>query len=83
MAAASLPGLLITSTLQGATRGVMVSTSAFLACHQSEGSSLGWGLNFSGLSAWRLLKLVDRGFLRVLRFPPLLLRLVVKPITLS
>ena len=32
----------------GATRGVMISTSAFLACHQSlsAGSSLGWGLNF-------------------------------------
>ena len=32
------------------THGVMVSMSAFLACHQcwSAGSSLGWGLNFQG-----------------------------------
>ena len=32
----------------GATRGVMVSTPAFLACYQccSAGSSLGRGLNF-------------------------------------
>ena len=31
----------------GATRGVMVSISAFLACHQCycAGSSLAWGLN--------------------------------------
>ena len=31
----------------GATRGVMVSVSAFLACHQCycAGSSLAWGLN--------------------------------------
>ena len=31
----------------GATRGVTVSTSAFLACHQCccSGSSLTWGLN--------------------------------------
>ena len=35
----------------GSTRGVMVSTSAFLACHQcySAGSSLVWGLNFRAL----------------------------------
>ena len=33
--------------LKGATRGVMVSMSAFLAYHQCycEGSSLAWGLN--------------------------------------
>ena len=38
-------------TEQYATRGVMVSTSAFLACHQckSAGSSLAWGLNFRTL----------------------------------
>ena len=29
----------------GATRGVTVSMSAFLACHQCAGSSLAWGLN--------------------------------------
>ena len=35
----------------GATRGVMVIMSAFLACHQyfSAGSSLAWGLNFRAL----------------------------------
>ena len=46
-----------------ATRGVMVSTSAFIACHQcySAGPSLGWDLKFSGLSLWHILKLV-RGF---------------------
>ena len=34
-----------------ATRGVMVSTSAFLACHQcwSAGSSFAWDLNFRAL----------------------------------
>ena len=33
--------------IRGATRGVTVSTSAFLACHQCycAGSSLAWGLN--------------------------------------
>ena len=63
----------------GETRGVMVSTSAFLACHQCwiAGSSLGWGLNFSGFSMWHFLRLVVRDFLRVLRFPPLLHRLIV------
>ena len=36
----------------GATRGAMVTTSAFLACHPcySEGSSLGWGWNFQALA---------------------------------
>ena len=35
----------------GATRGVTVSTSAFLACHQCycAGSSLAWGLNLRAL----------------------------------
>ena len=35
------------SVTDGETRGVMVSTSAFLACHQCycAGSSLAWGLN--------------------------------------
>ena len=54
----------------GATRGVTVSMSAFLACHQCycAGSSLAWGLNL-----WVVVcELVTRGFLRVLRFPPLL-----------
>ena len=34
-----------------ATRGVTVSTSAFLACHQCycAGSSLAWGLNIQAL----------------------------------
>ena len=35
------------------------------------------GLEFSGFSMWHFLKLVVRGFLRVLRFPPLLHRLMV------
>ena len=39
------------TALQGATRGVTVSTSAFLACHQNycAGSSLAWGLNLRAL----------------------------------
>ena len=49
------PALLLSSTLScscfliliGATRGVMVSMSAYLACHQCycAGWSLAWGLN--------------------------------------
>ena len=35
------------------------------------------GLEFSGFRMWHFLKLVVRGFLRVLRFPPLLHPLVV------
>ena len=35
------------------------------------------GLEFSGFSMWHFLKLDVRGFLRVLRFPPLLHRLMV------
>ena len=60
----------------GATRGVTVSMSAFLVCHQCycAGSSLDWGLNLWGCSMWHFLKLVARGFLRVLRFPPFLHR---------
>ena len=60
--------------------GVMVSTSAFLACHQCycAGSSR-LRLESSGFSMWHFLKLVVRGFLRVLRFPPLLRRLMVQP----
>ena len=37
--------------IDGATRGVTVSMSAFLACHQCycAGSSLAWGLNLRAL----------------------------------
>ena len=37
--------------IDGATRGVIVRMSAFLACHQwySAGSSLGWDLNFQAV----------------------------------
>ena len=57
----------------------MVSASAFLACHQcySAGSSLALGLEFLRFSMWHFLTLVVKGFLRVLRFPPLLHRLMV------
>ena len=66
--------LLLPSSLRhGATRGVTVSTSGFLACGFESRS----GFEFSGLSMWHFLKLVVRGFLRVLRFPPLLHRLMV------
>ena len=55
----------------GATRGVTVSMSACLACHQC----YCLGLDSSGIVfMWHFLKLVARGFLRVLRFPPLLHR---------
>ena len=39
----------------GATRGVTVSVSAFLACHQCycAGSSLAWGLNLRAFSEAR------------------------------
>ena len=70
--------------LKGATRGVTVSMSAFLACHQRycAGSSLAsrFGLETSGFSMWYFLKIVVRGFLRVLRFPPLIHPLIVQPI---
>ena len=53
----------------GATRGVMVSTSAFLEC----GFESWFGLEFSGFRVWQFLKL------RVLfRLPPLLHRLMVQ-----
>ena len=56
---------------KGATRGVTVSKSAFLACNQwyCAGSSLAWGLN-----VWAVACGTCRGILRVLRFPPLLHR---------
>ena len=38
------------------------------------------GLESLGCSTWHFLKLVVRGFLRVLRFPPLYHRLMVQPI---
>ena len=38
------------------------------------------GLVFSSFSMWHFLKLVIRGFLQVLRFPPLLHGLMVPPI---
>ena len=38
------------------------------------------GLEFSGFSMWHFLKLVIRGFLQVLRFPPSFFQLVVQPI---
>ena len=62
--------------------GVTVSTSAFLACHQCYcvGSSLVSGLESLGFSMWHFLKLVTRGFLRVLQFPPLLHLFMVQPI---
>ena len=37
------------------------------------------GLASSGFSMWYFLKLVARGFLRALRFPPFLHRLMVQP----
>ena len=65
------------SVWNGATRGVMVNTPAVLACHQCGFESC-LGLEFSSLcGGWHLLKLVVRGFLRVLRFPPHLHRLLV------
>ena len=58
------------------SRGVTVSMSAFLACHPMllRGFESRLGLESSGCSMWHFLKLVARGFLRVLRFPPLLHR---------
>ena len=35
------------------------------------------GLEFAGFSRWHFLKLVVRGFLRVLRCPPLLHQLII------
>ena len=62
----------------GETYGVMVSTSAFQACHMPEcGFESRLGLELSGIRMWHFLKLVVRDFLRVLWFPPLLYRLMV------
>ena len=60
----------------GATCGVTVNTSAFLACHQCYcvGSKSRLGFESSGFSMWHFLKLIARGFLQVLRCPPLLHR---------
>ena len=55
----------------GARRGLTVNTSVFLACHQC------YCTDSSLACMWHFLKLVARSFLRVLRFPPLLHRLMV------
>ena len=62
--------------LKGATRGVTFSMSTFLACHQCYfvGFESRLGLESLDCSMWHFLKLAARGFLRVLRFPPLLHR---------
>ena len=65
----------------GARRGVTVricfrSLSPRILC----GFESRLGLESSGFSMWHSLKLVVMGFLRVLRFPPLLHRLMVQPI---
>ena len=54
----------------------MVSTSAFLACHQRycAGSGLAWGLNFRALVCGIFWSLSPKGFLPVIWFPPLLRR---------
>ena len=69
----------------GVTCGVIMNTSAFLACYQcwSACSSLGWGFNFKGVSMWHFLKLVIRGVLRVLWIPPLLHWLMVSANTIN
>ena len=54
----------------------MVSMLAFQVYHQ-RGFESRLGLEFSGFGMWQFLKLVVKGFLRVLRFPPLLHRLMV------
>ena len=56
--------------IRGATRGVMVSLPPMLECRFE--SRL--GLESSGFSMWHFLKLVARGFPRILRFPLLLHR---------
>ena len=57
----------------------MVGTSAFpnLPTMLECGFESHLGLESSGFSAWSFLKLVVRGFPRLLRFPPLLHRLMV------
>ena len=67
--------------LEGAMNGVTVSMSAFLACMPRV--LLCWfescvGHEFSGFSMWHFLKLIARGFLWVLWFPPLLHQLMVQ-----
>ena len=56
------------------THGITLSTSAFLACHECFlcGFESCLGLESLGCSMLHFLKLVARGFLKVLRFPPLL-----------
>ena len=73
------PSLRYTSMLLGCKASNQLT---FLACHQCYcvGSSLAGGLNLLALVMWHFLKLVARSFLRVLRFPPLLHRLMVQPI---
>ena len=61
----------------GATRGVTVSCFPSLPPMLECGFESRLGLESSGLSMWLFLTLVDRGFLRVLRFPPHFHRSVV------
>ena len=71
----------------GVMCGVTVSTSAFcflnlppmLLCEFEPRL----GLESSDFSMWHFLKLVARRFLQVLRFPPLLRRLMIQPVKLS
>ena len=58
----------------GETRDVKVIKSALLACHQCMFESR-LGLQSFGFSVCHFLKHVARGFLRILRYPPLLRRL--------
>ena len=71
---------LLCSVSHGVMRGVMVSKSAFLACHQMLecGFESRLGLEFSGFSMWHSLKHVVMVFLWVLPFPPLLHRIMVQ-----
>ena len=73
-----MPNLSGTRLFRTICRG-MVSTSAFasLPLMLECGFESRWGLKFSGFSMWNFFKLVVRDFLRVLRFPPLLHRLMV------
>ena len=66
--------IIIIVVVVGARRGVTVSMSAFLSLPPMllRGFESGLGLESSGCSMWHFLKLVARGFLRVLWFPPLL-----------
>ena len=74
--------VLHTCSEQGATRGVTVSVSAFLACHQCycAGSSLAWGLNLGAVVCgifWSLLPGVFSGYSG---FLPSFIGLMVQPI---